>query len=66
MLPGPDDLWIADGRGRYAAELLLHLSGPAEPGITAKPPDVTALRSGTTATAAGVAPPGSGTFRVRS
>jgi lantibiotic biosynthesis dehydratase-like protein len=29
MLPGPDETWIADERGRYAAELLLHLSGPA-------------------------------------
>jgi hypothetical protein len=29
MLPGPDEMWIADERGRYAAELLLHLSGPA-------------------------------------
>ncbi|HZI89870.1 MAG TPA: lantibiotic dehydratase [Candidatus Polarisedimenticolia bacterium] len=25
MLPGPDDLWIRDGRGRYAAEFLVHL-----------------------------------------
>ncbi|HSS50484.1 MAG TPA: lantibiotic dehydratase, partial [Thermoanaerobaculia bacterium] len=31
MLPGPDEMWIADERGRYAAELLLHLSGPQEP-----------------------------------
>jgi hypothetical protein len=29
MLPGPDEMWIADERGRYAAEFLLHLSGPA-------------------------------------
>jgi hypothetical protein len=28
MLPGPDEMWIADERGRYAAEFLLHLSGP--------------------------------------
>jgi len=28
MLPGPDELWIKDDRGRYAAEILLHLSGP--------------------------------------
>ncbi len=27
MLPGPDEMWVGDGRGRYAAELLLHLSG---------------------------------------
>lgn len=26
MLPGPDEMWVEDGRGRYAAELLLHLS----------------------------------------
>jgi len=32
MLPGPDEMWIADERGRYATELLLHLSGPQEPG----------------------------------
>jgi hypothetical protein len=30
MLPGPDEMWIADERGRYAAELLLHLSGPPQ------------------------------------
>ncbi|PYQ65351.1 MAG: hypothetical protein DMF53_05685 [Acidobacteria bacterium] len=28
MLPGPDEMWVEDGRGRYATELLLHLSGP--------------------------------------
>jgi len=28
MLPGPDEMWIGDERGQYAAELLLHLSGP--------------------------------------
>jgi hypothetical protein len=27
MLPGPDEMWVRDGRGRYATELLLHLSG---------------------------------------
>ena len=27
MLPGPDEMWVGDGRGRYAAEFLLHLSG---------------------------------------
>ena len=26
MLPGPDELWLADEAGRYAAEVLLHLS----------------------------------------
>ncbi len=26
MLPGPDEMWVEDGRGRYATELLLHLS----------------------------------------
>ncbi|MFY9825142.1 MAG: lantibiotic dehydratase [Thermoanaerobaculia bacterium] len=31
MLPGPDEMWIADERGKYAAELLLHLRGPNEP-----------------------------------
>lgn len=25
MLPGPDEMWVGDGRGRYAAELLVHL-----------------------------------------
>jgi hypothetical protein len=29
MLPGPDELWLADEAGRYAAEILLHLTGPA-------------------------------------
>ena len=29
MLPGPDELWLADGDGRYASEILLHLAGPA-------------------------------------
>ena len=28
MLPGPDEMWVSDERGRYATELLLHLSGP--------------------------------------
>jgi Lantibiotic dehydratase, N terminus len=27
MLPGPDEMWVGDERGRYAAEFLLHLSG---------------------------------------
>jgi len=27
MLPGPDEMWVGDGRGRYAAEFLVHLSG---------------------------------------
>jgi hypothetical protein len=26
MLPGPEEMWVGDGRGRYATELLLHLS----------------------------------------
>ncbi|HEV7785246.1 MAG TPA: lantibiotic dehydratase, partial [Thermoanaerobaculia bacterium] len=34
MLPGPDEMWIADERGRYAAELLLHLSGPRKPAVS--------------------------------
>ena len=25
MLPGPDDLWVRDSRGRYASEFLVHL-----------------------------------------
>jgi hypothetical protein len=25
MLPGPDEMWVADRRGRYAAEFLVHL-----------------------------------------
>jgi hypothetical protein len=25
MLPGPDEMWVRDGRGRYAAEFLVHL-----------------------------------------
>jgi lantibiotic biosynthesis dehydratase-like protein len=29
MLPGPDEMWVADERGRYATEFLLHLRGPA-------------------------------------
>jgi len=29
MLPGPEEMWVADGRGHYATELLLHLGGPA-------------------------------------
>ncbi|HEX4965026.1 MAG TPA: lantibiotic dehydratase [Thermoanaerobaculia bacterium] len=28
MLPGPEDLWVGDERGRYATEWLLHLGGP--------------------------------------
>jgi len=28
MLPGPDGMWIADDRGRYASEFLVHLQGP--------------------------------------
>ncbi len=32
MLPGPDEMWVRDGRGRYAAEFLVHLSGPAGAG----------------------------------
>jgi hypothetical protein len=28
MLPGPDEMWVRDEHGRYAAELLLHLTGP--------------------------------------
>jgi lantibiotic biosynthesis dehydratase-like protein len=28
MLPAPDELWVRDGEGRYAAEFLLHLHGP--------------------------------------
>ena len=34
MLPGPDEMWIEDDQGRYAAELLLHLSGPGKPGVS--------------------------------
>ncbi|HEY3568410.1 MAG TPA: lantibiotic dehydratase [Thermoanaerobaculia bacterium] len=26
MLPGPEEMWVEDGRGRYAAELLVQLS----------------------------------------
>ena len=29
MLPGPGELWARDGRGRYSAELLLQMRGPA-------------------------------------
>jgi len=29
MLPGPDEMWVRDGAGRYAAEFLVQLSGPA-------------------------------------
>ncbi|MFL6192853.1 MAG: lantibiotic dehydratase [Thermoanaerobaculia bacterium] len=29
MLPGPDEMWVRDERGRYATEFLLHFSGPA-------------------------------------
>jgi hypothetical protein len=29
MLPGPDELWLADEAGRYASETLLHLAAPA-------------------------------------
>ena len=33
MLPGPDEMWVKDERGRYAAELLIHLSsGNSSPG----------------------------------
>jgi Lantibiotic dehydratase, N terminus len=28
MLPGPDEMWVRDGRGRYAAEFLVHLARP--------------------------------------
>ena len=31
MLPGPDDLWVRDPRGRYASEFLVHLDN-LEPG----------------------------------
>lgn len=31
MLPGPDEMWARDQRGRYATELLLHLGGPVAP-----------------------------------
>jgi hypothetical protein len=27
MLPGPDEMWVRDGRGRYATEFLVHLNG---------------------------------------
>ena len=27
MLPGPDEMWVEGAQGRYAAELLLHLTG---------------------------------------
>src|SRR5439155_13734218 len=26
MLPAPEEIWIADGRGRYASEFLVHLA----------------------------------------
>jgi hypothetical protein len=29
MLPGPDELWLADAAGRYTSEILLHLAGSA-------------------------------------
>lgn len=29
MLPSPDGLWVRDGKGRYAAEFLVQLHGPA-------------------------------------
>lgn len=29
--PGPDDLWIADARGRHASEFLVQMEGPAPP-----------------------------------
>ncbi|MFL6263659.1 MAG: lantibiotic dehydratase [Thermoanaerobaculia bacterium] len=32
MLPGPDEMWVGDGRGHYATELLLHLRGPVGAG----------------------------------
>jgi hypothetical protein len=28
MLPAPGEMWVQDDRGRYASEILLHLSGP--------------------------------------
>jgi hypothetical protein len=28
MLPGPDELWVRDAAGRYAAEFLVQMSGP--------------------------------------
>jgi hypothetical protein len=28
MLPGPDELWVRDGRGSYATEFLVQLDGP--------------------------------------
>ena len=28
MLPGPDEMWVTDERGHYAAEFLLHLRSP--------------------------------------
>ena len=34
MLPGPDEMWVRDGRGRYATEFLLHLTGPPESGLS--------------------------------
>jgi hypothetical protein len=29
MLPGPDELWVSDSRGRYASEFLVQMRGPA-------------------------------------
>jgi hypothetical protein len=28
MLPGPEEMWVRDGQGRYAAEFLVHLGNP--------------------------------------
>lgn len=30
MLPGPDEMWVRDGQGRYAAEFLVQLGGPVK------------------------------------
>ena len=33
MLPGPDDLWVRDSRGRYASEFLVHIDN-LRPGMS--------------------------------
>jgi hypothetical protein len=35
MLPAPGEMWVKDDRGRYASEILLHLSGPWSASIRA-------------------------------
>jgi hypothetical protein len=33
MLPGPDDLWVRDEKGRYASEFLVHLGSDRLAGV---------------------------------